>query len=264
MTPLEQYRRDMEERVAGYRANADLQAASRAFFEQIGVGKANYVYNFHWLGVPILQIPQDLQAMQEIIWQAKPDLIIETGVAWGGSLMFSASMLAILEACGEFEAGQVLGIDIEIRPHNRQAITSHPLARKITLLEGSSVDSAIVDQVKAIAKRHNRVLVCLDSNHTHDHVLAELEAYGPLVSPGSYCMVGDTIIEDAPEGMVSHRPWGKGDSPKSAVWEYLRRLAEEGRTDVHGQPLRFEIDRFIEDKILLTGSPDGYLKRPCR
>jgi cephalosporin hydroxylase len=155
----------------------------------------------------------------------------------------------------------VLGIDIEIRPHNRQAITSHPLAKKITLLEGSSVDSEIVDQVQAIVKQHHRVLVCLDSNHTHDHVLAELEAYGPLVSPGSYCMVGDTIIEDAPEGMVSHRPWGKGNSPKSAVWEYLRRLTDEGRTDLHGQPLKFEIDRFIEDKILLTGSPDGYLKR---
>ena len=261
MTPLEQYRRDMEERVATYRGNPELQAASRGFFEQIGIGKANYVYNFTWLGVPIVQIPQDLQAMQEIIWQAKPDLIIETGVAWGGSLMFSASMLAILEACGEIESGRVLGIDIEIRPHNRQAITSHPLGRKITLLEGSSVDPAIVGQVRAIAAGHQRVLVCLDSNHTHDHVLAELEAYGPMVSPGSYCMVGDTIIEDAPAGMVSQRPWGKGNSPKSALWEYLRRLAEEGRQDIHGQPLRFEIDRFIEDKILLTGSPDGYLRR---
>lgn len=260
-TPLDQYRRDIDERVAGYRGNAELQASARGFFEQIGIGKANYVYNFTWLGVPILQIPQDLQALQEIIWQVKPDLIIDTGVAWGGSLMFNASMLAILEACGEIEAGRVVGIDIDIRPHNKQSIAAHPLARKITLFEGSSIDGAIVEQVTALARTHRRVLVCLDSNHTHDHVLAELEAYAPLVTPGSYCMVGDTIIEDAPESMVSARPWGKGNSPKSAVREFLGRLSKEGRTCLRGQPLRFEIDRLIEDKVILTGSPDGYLKR---
>lgn len=261
MTPLEQYQRDIKERVAGYRDNRELQSSARSFFEQIGIGKADYVYNFTWLGVPIVQIPQDLQALQEIVWQVKPDLIIETGIAWGGSLMFSASMIAILEACGEIEHGQVVGIDIEIRPHNKAAIAAHPLGKKITLLEGSSIDETIVEQVKAIARQHKRVMVCLDSNHTHDHVLAELEVYAPLVSPDSYCMVGDTIIEDAPEGMVSKRPWGKGNSPKTAVWEYLRRLSEEGRSCAMGQPLKFEIDRFIEDKILLTGSPDGYLKR---
>lgn len=261
MTPLDQYKREITERVAGYRSNPDLQKAGRSFFEQIGIGKANYVYNFTWLGVPILQIPQDLQALQEIIWEAKPDLIIETGIAWGGSLMFNASMLAILEACGEIENGRVVGIDIDIRPHNRKSITEHPLGRKITLVEGSSIDEGIIDQVRALAKGHKRVLVCLDSNHTHDHVLAELEAYAPMVTSGSYCMVGDTIIEDAPESMVSTRPWGKGNSPKTAVWEYLRRLSEEGRTCLHGKPLQFETDRFIEDKVILTGSPDGYLRR---
>lgn len=261
MTPLEQYKRDMAERVAGYRSNTELQQAGRAFFEQIGIGKANYVYNFTWLGVPILQIPQDMQALQEIIWQAKPDLIIEAGVAWGGSLVFSASMLAILEACGEIENGRVVGLDIDIRPHNRKSITAHPLAKKITLIEGSSIAEDTVAQVHALAGESKRVLVCLDSNHTHDHVLAELEAYAPLVSRGSYCMVGDTIIEDAPESMVSARPWGKGNSPKTAVWEYLRRLSEEGRTGADGEPLNFEIDRLVEDKIILTGSPDGYLKR---
>ena len=261
MTPLEQYRQDIAERVSGYRDNAELREAGRSFFEQIGIGKANYVYNFTWLGVPILQLPQDLQAMQEIIWQVKPDLIVETGVAWGGSLMFTASMLAILEACGEIREGRVIGVDIDIRAHNRQAIAAHPLSRKITLLEGSSVDQAIVGEVRELARRHQRVLVCLDSNHTHEHVLAELEAYAPLVSPGSYCIVGDTIIEDAPEGMVSNRPWGKGNSPKSAVWQYLAGLKEAGRMDLDGHPLRFEIDRFIEDKIILTGSPDGYLRR---
>lgn len=261
MTPLDKYRQDMVERVAGYRNRTELQTAARSFFEQIGIGKANYVYNFMWLGVPIVQIPQDLQALQEIIWEVKPDLIIETGIAWGGSLMFSASMLAILEACDEIKNGRVVGIDIDIRSHNKQNISTHPLAKKITMLEGSSIDDTIVKQVREIALQHKRVMVCLDSNHTHDHVLAELEAYAPMVTPGSYCMVGDTVIEDAPTSMTSERPWGQGNSPKSAVWEYLRRLKAGGRRSLHGQSMAFEIDHFIEDKIVLTGSPDGYLKR---
>ncbi len=261
MTPLDKYRQDIVQRVADYPNRTELQAAARRFFDEIGIGKANYVYNFTWLGVPVVQIPQDLQALQEIIWQVKPDLIIETGIAWGGSLIFSASMLAILENCGEISGGKVVGIDIEIRPHNKQAIEAHPLAKKIALIEGSSIDQTIVEQVKKIALQHQRVMVCLDSNHTHDHVLAELEAYAPMATPGSYCMVGDTIIEDAPSYMTSERPWGKGNSPKSAVWEYLRRLESEGRLSLQGQPMKWEIDRFIESKIVLTGSPDGYLKR---
>lgn len=261
MNPLEQYMHDIKERVKTYQYNPELGSATRSFFEQIGIGNANYVYNFTWLGVPIIQIPQDLMAMQEIIWQVKPNLIIETGVAWGGSLMFTASMLAILEVCGQIEAGQVVGIDIDIRPHNKASITAHPLAAKITLLEGSSIDKVIIEQVWTLARQYKKVLVCLDSNHTHDHVLAELEAFAPLVSLGSYCIVGDTIIEDAPESMNAHRPWGKGNSPKSAVWEYLRRLREEGRNCLYGKPLQFEIDHLIENKILLTGSPDGYLRR---
>ena len=261
MTPIEQYRQDMASRVATYRSNSDLQSAARSFFDQIGIGKANYVYNFTWLGVPILQIPQDLQAIQEIIWQAKPDLIIETGVAWGGSVMFTASLLAVLEVCGEIEKGRVLGIDIDIRSHNKQAIQAHPLSKKIELLEGSSIGQPILDRVRAIAQDHKRIMVCLDSNHTHEHVLAELEAYAPLVSVGSYCLVGDTIIEDAPASMTSHRPWGRGNSPKTAVWEYMRRLKTEGRSAVTGEAMRFEIDHILEDKIVLTGSPDGYLKR---
>lgn len=261
MSPLDKYRQDMLERVADYPNRTELQAAARRFFEEIGIGKANYVYNFTWLGVPVIQIPQDLHALQEIIWQAKPDLIIETGIALGGSLIFSASMLAILERCGEVSGGRIVGIDIEIRPHNRQNILAHPLADMIELIEGSSLDRAVVDRVKDIASRHRRVLVCLDSNHTHDHVLSELEAYAPMVSCGSYCMVGDTVIEDAPPYMTSDRPWGKGNSPKSAVWEYLRRVNSEGRQSVQGEPMKWEIDHFIEAKIVLTGSPDGYLKR---
>lgn len=260
-SPLERYLTEIDDRVARYRENADLQAASRSFFEQIGIGKADYVYNFTWAGVPIIQIPQDLQAMQEIIWQVKPEMIIDVGIAWGGTLMFNASMLAMLEACGEIEAGRVVGIDVEIRPHNGEAITNHPLSRKITLLEGSSIDPAIIEQASELAAGSERVLVCLDSNHTHDHVLAELEAYVPLINVGSYCIVGDTIIEDAPVSMTSARPWGPGNSPKSAVWEYLRRLDAEGRSDHNGQPIALVIDHQIEDKIVLTGSPDGYLRR---
>jgi len=261
VTPLEKYRQDMIERVADYPNRTELQAAARHFFDEIGIGKANYVYNFTWLGVPIIQIPQDLQALQEIIWQSKPDLIIETGIAWGGSLIFSASLLAILESCGEIKDSKVVGVDIDIRPHNKQAIMAHPLAKKIALIEGSSIDKAIVEQVKEIALQHSRVMVCLDSNHTHDHVLAELEAYAPMVTPGNYCMVGDTIIEDAPTYMTSERSWAKGNSPKSAVWEYLKRVEAEGRRSLQAHPMKWEIDRFIEAKIVLTGSPDGYLKR---
>jgi cephalosporin hydroxylase len=252
---------EIEARISSYRSNLPLQNASRAFFNEIGIGKANYVYNFTWLGVPIIQIPQDLQAMQELIWSVKPDLIVETGIAWGGTLIFSASMLALLEVCGEIDRGQVIGIDVEIRPHNRKAIGEHPLATRIMTIEGSSVDERIVRRVTDLASQHRRVMVCLDSNHTHDHVLAELEAYGRLVSRGSYCVVGDTIIEDAPASMVSMRPWGKGNSPKSALHEYLRRLERGDRKCAKGEPLAFEIDHQIESKIVLTGSPDGYLKR---
>lgn len=260
-TPHQQFQADIDERVGNYRNSPALQDATRHFFNEIGIGKANYVYNFHWLGIPIIQIPQDIQALQEIIWQTKPDLIIETGVAWGGSLVFSASMLALLESFGQIDKAEVVGVDIEIRPHNRKALSEHPLAKKITLIEGSSIDRNIVEQVHQIAAKHKRIMLCLDSNHTHDHVLAELEAYAPLVSPGCYCMVGDTIIEDAPEGMTAQRPWGKGNSPKTAVFEYLQRLEASQRQAADGRPLKFEIDQMTEDKILLTGSPSGYLRR---
>jgi len=245
--PLEQFRAEAIKRVESYPNNKPLQEASREFLLQLV--KAQYFYNFSWLGVPIIQIPQDLQALQEIIWKTKPDLIIETGIAYGGSLVFSASMLAILEACGQIDKGAVVGIDIEIRKHNKEAILAHPLSRKITMIEGSSIDEKIVAQVRAFAQKKKTVMVCLDSNHTHAHVLAELEAYAPLVSVGSYCMVGDTGIEDLPEGMISDRPWGKGNNPKTAVREYLKTHSE------------FEIDKNVEHKLLITAAPDGYLKR---
>ena len=219
----------------------------------------NYAHNFSWLGRPILQIPQDIYAVQEIAWKIKPDLIIETGIAHGGSLIMSASMLALLDYCEAVEQGlvldprksrrRVLGVDIEIRPHNRAAIEAHPMTHLIEMVEGSSVAPDVVEQVKAVAKGYKKILVFLDSNHTHDHVLAELEAYAPLTSVSSYCVVWDTGIEDLPENFCTNRPWGKGNNPKTAVYEYLK------STDC------FEIDKLIEHKLLITAAPDGYLKR---
>lgn len=218
-----------------------------------------YSYNFAWMSRPIIQYPQDIVAMQELIWRVRPDLIIETGIAHGGSLIFSASLLGLLDMTDAIEAGttidpavshrKVLGVDIDIRAHNRAAIEAHPMASRIQMIQGSSIATDVVDQVRDIASGYQRVLVCLDSNHTHDHVLAELEAYAPLVSVGSYCVVFDTLIEDMPDDTYPDRPWCPGDNPKTAVWKYLETHPE------------FEICKDIHDKLLITVAPDGYLKR---
>jgi cephalosporin hydroxylase len=186
--------------------------------------------------------------MQELIWEVKPDLIIETGIAHGGSLIFYASILELVATCTGNE-GEVLGIDIDIRSHNRKAIEEHPMYKRITMIQGSSIAPEIVAQVIEKAKGKKRILVCLDSNHTHAHALAELEAYAQLTSVGSYCVVFDTLIEDMGEGAYPERPWGPGDNPKTAVYEYLKTHSE------------FEIDKDIQNKILITVAPDGYLKR---
>jgi len=218
-----------------------------------------YSYNFAWLSRPIIQYPQDIVAMQELIWSVKPDLILETGIAHGGSLILSASILALLDYADAQQAGgvlnpakpkrSVLGLDIEIRAHNRAAIEAHPMANRIEMIQGSSIAPEIIAQVHARAKHAGRILIFLDSNHTHDHVLAELEAYAPLTSAGSYCVVFDTIVEDLPGGLYPDRPWDKGNNPKTAVWEYLKSHPE------------FEIDKDIEAKLLITVAPDGFLKR---
>lgn len=231
----------------------------------------NYSHNFSWLGRPMIQIPQDSYALQEIIWQVRPDLIIETGIAHGGSLIMSASMLAILDYCDAAEQKRpllpgtserrVLGIDIDIRAHNRVAIENHPMAHLIEMIEGSSIDPHVVSQVVAKAGLHKKIMVCLDSNHTHDHVLAELQAYAPLTSSGSYCIVWDTGVEDLPDGFCTDRPWGKGNNPKTAVWEYLRQLDASEHFAVDGSLLKFEIDKMIESKVMITAAPDGFLKR---
>lgn len=248
---------EVVERIAANPDNTRLFESANEFVKASTLPK--YSYNFSWLGRPIIQYPQDMFAMQELIWQVKPDLIIETGIAHGGSLILSASMLALLDMCNAIENGQtidpkqsgrkVLGIDIDIRAHNRAAIEAHPMASCIQMIEGSSIAPETIEQIKTIANEYNRVLVCLDSNHTHDHVLAELEAYAPLTSNGSYCVVFDTIVEDMPTDMFSDRPWGPGNNPKTAVWEYLKTHPE------------FEIDKSIQHKLLITVAPDGYLKR---
>ncbi len=235
----------------------DLQALSRIWIREIIPYK--YAYNFRWLGQPIMQTPQDIVAWQELIWQIKPDLIIETGIAHGGSLILSASILTMLDmedALNQtvpFDPRKshrtVLGIDIDIREHNRIAIEKHPMACRIQMIQGSSVDKSIVDHVHEIAKDHSKILICFDSNHTHEHVLAELEAYAPLVSVGSYCVVFDTGIEDLPDHLCFGRPWGKGNNPKTAVWEFLKHHEE------------FEIDNEMEWKLLIHSAPDGWLKR---
>jgi len=241
-------------------AACDSQALARLTREWIKTSAdCRYSYNFAWMGRPIIQYPQDIQAMQELIWQVRPDCIIETGIAHGGSLIFSASMLALLDMCDAIETGatldprvsrrKVIGVDIDIRAHNRAAIEAHPMASRIEMLQGSSIDAAIVDKVRELAAGAAKVLVCLDSMHSHAHVRAELDAYAPLVTPGSYCVVFDTVIEDMPAGYFGNRPWDVGDNPKTAVHDFIKTHPE------------FEIDRAIQDRLQITVAPDGYLKR---
>jgi len=254
---MSDFEAEVAERIAAVPSEKQLCESADAFMRASTMPK--YSYNFAWQGRPIIQYPQDIVAMQELISSIKPDLIIETGIAHGGSLIFSASMLALLDMSDAIDAGvkidprvsrrKVLGIDIDIRAHNLAAIEAHPMASRIQMIQGSSISSEIVKQVRDIATNYSRVLVCLDSNHTHDHVLAELQAYASLTSRGSYCVVFDTIIEDMPKEMFPDRPWGPGNSPKTAVREYLKAHPE------------FEIDKGIDHKLLISVAPDGYMKR---
>jgi cephalosporin hydroxylase len=212
-----------------------------------------YSYNFSWLSRPIIQYPQDIVAFQEVVSQIKPDLILETGIAHGGSIVFSASMLCLLDVMEGLDPRQsprkVVGVDIDIRPHNRKALDEHPLRFKMELIEGSSINPEIIQQVRSHTDGVDRVLVSLDSKHTHEHVLAELNAYADLVSVGSYCIVFDTVVEDLPAGSFPDRPWDVGNNPKTAVHEWLKTHPE------------FEIDKDIDNKLLISVAPDGYLKK---
>lgn len=245
--PIKSFEVETDQRIAQQGENTELVDAGLAFTRLSTEPK--YSYNFSWLGRPIIQYPQDIVAMQELIFRIQPTLIIETGIAHGGSLIFSASMLELNAACGGPADAKVVGIDIDIRKHNRDAIEAHPMAKRIEMLEGSSLDEQMIAKVAERASGEQRVLVCLDSNHTHAHALAELEAYAPLVTPGSYCVVFDTVIEDLPAEMFPDRPWGPGDNPKTSVYEYLKSHPE------------FEIDESIDNKLLISVAPKGYLKR---
>lgn len=257
MDEIQKFAREVEQNIQGLAGDHALQQLSRTWTRD--VARHKWSYNFAWMGRPAIQFPNDAWAMQELIWQVKPDLIIEAGIAHGGSLVYYASLLAMLDMSEAVESGavcdpknsrrKVLGLDIDIRSHNRAAIESHPMANWIQMIEGSSVAPETVAKVRDIAKGYRRILVSLDSNHTHEHVLAELKAYAPLVTAGSYCVVFDTIVDEMPAELSADRPWGPGNNPKTAVREYLADHPE------------FEIDADIHHKLLITVAPDGYLKR---
>ena len=240
--PIQAFLDERIERIEKNVVNEALQKAATDFNTESN--RAQYSYNFSWMGRPIIQYPQDMIAMHEIIWQVKPDLVIETGIAHGGSLIYYASLLELIGK------GEVLGIDIDIREHNRKEIEKHPMFKRIKMIQGSSIDEQIIEQVRKYASGKQSILVCLDSNHTHDHVLKELEFYSPFVSLHSYIVVFDTIVEDLPEGYFSQkRPWGLSNNPKTAVDEFLR----DNRN--------FVIDTSIDNKLLISVAPKGYLKR---
>jgi len=241
--PVSQF---FEERNADIaRMGEDDELRKRSLDWMVLADQYKYTYNFTWMGRPIIKFPADIIIQQELMWQLKPDLIIETGIAHGGSIVFSASMMEMMGIDGE-----VVGVDIDIRDHNRELIESHPMYKRITMYEGSSVDPAIVEKVKDHARGKKCVMVILDSLHTHDHVLAELRAYAPLVTIGSYCILPDTFIEFFPPGYFSHnRPWDVGNNPYTAMKFYLAESDE------------FEIEKQLTSKAMITETIDGYLRR---
>jgi cephalosporin hydroxylase len=241
LDPISEFQQQVQDNIRRMGADTRLQEATQRWIE--AVAPYQYAYNFTWLGRPIIQTPQDVLALQELAWKCRPDLIIETGIAHGGSLIFHASMLELIGG-----DGRVLGIDVDIRPHNRREIEAHPLACRIDMLQGSSIDPQIIGEVRRRAAGRSRVMVVLDSNHTHAHVLAELQAYSSLVTPGNYLIVFDTAIEQVPDWLCADRPWSKGNSPRTAVDEFL--LGNQ----------RFEIDRALSDKLAMTAAPGGYLR----
>ena len=243
MNPTDQFNQEKKENIIALGNDESLKDLGLKFL--VDTAPKKYSYNFSWMGRPIIALPQDMIAMQELIWEVKPDLIIETGVAHGGSIVYYASLLELIG--GE---GLVLGIDIDIRKHNRDLIEAHPMMKRIKLLEGSSTSNEIVSQVKEIASSKKKIMVCLDSNHTHEHVYNELKLYAPLTTVGSYCIVFDTVVEDKPTDWDwGIRTWGVGNNPKTAVRAYLK------------ENDNFEIDKSIDNKLLISVAPDGYLKR---
>ncbi len=241
MSEVARFFAKVQENIDGLRADAAVRQATLDWVNAIA--PHNYTYNFTWLGRPVIQFPQDLAALQEIIWDTRPNLIVETGIAHGGSLIFHASMLRLLG-----NGGHVLGVDIDIREHNRAEIEAHPMFDRIGIIEGSSIDDAIAAQAAGAAAKAERVMVVLDSNHTHAHVLRELELYAPMVTKECYLVVCDTLIEDMPAGSFPDRPWDKGNNPRTAVDAYLKTTS------------RFEVDQSMDAKLQISVAPGGYLK----
>ncbi len=242
MDDTKQFLQDRKDRIKSYLNKGDMQKSGHRFLME--TLKEKYSYNFSWMGLPIIQYPQDIVALQEIIWATKPDLIIETGVARGGSLLLYASLLEMLHG-----NGIVAGIDIDIRKHNRKKIIEHPLSHRIRLIQSSSIEKETIEAVRNITEGKKRIMVSLDSNHTHVHVLKELELYTPFVSRGCYCVVFDTLIEEMPSGSFPDRLWDKGDNPRTAVELFLKRNDH------------FEADQEIDQKLIITAAPGGYLVR---
>jgi cephalosporin hydroxylase len=241
MTMNEQFERERIADIAKMEADGIGRASAIDFI--VKTAPYRYAYNFSWMGRPIIQFPQDMVAMQQIIWETKPDLIIETGIAHGGSIIYYASLMEMMSL-----PGKIIGIDIDIRPHNRSAIEQHPMAHRLDLIEGSSIDESTVAEVHRRAGNAERVLVILDSNHTHDHVLAEMRAYSGLVTKGSYLVVFDTVVEDMPTGWFVDRDWDVGNNPKTAVRQFLQ------------ESDRFAVDASIDQRILISVAPGGYLR----
>lgn len=242
MNELDKYYKEKKENIDGLGKDTSMKQMGIDFI--VETTKYNYSYNFSWMGRPIIQFPQDIIAMQEIIWDLKPDLVIETGIAHGGSIIYYASLLELIGG-----NGKVLGIDIDIRDYNRKLIEEHPMFKRITMFEGDSISKEMINKVSKFAENKQKILVILDSNHTHNHVLKELELYSPFVTKGSYLVVFDTIVEDMPDELFEHRPWCQGNNPKTAVSEFLKKNKN------------FEIDKDIENKLLITVAPSGYLQR---
>ncbi len=224
--------------------------ADEATFQQavdtvVELDKYDYAYLWSWLGLPIIQMPADVVVTQEVIWAAKPDVIVETGIARGGSMIFLASMMQLLGR------GKVVGVDIDIRAHNRSSIEAHPLSERVVLIEGPSTSVEVMDKVRAEIPAGAKVMVILDSDHSRDHVLDELRHYGPLVTAGQYLVVADTLLgRIRPDQTPKKRSavWEPGNEPLTAARTYLT------ETD------RFEVDEIVNGKLVISSSPGGYLK----
>lgn len=257
MSPEQQFEAERQQMLTDYLHDKPFQELSRDWL-QASMSK-RYVYNYDWMGRPIIQYPQDMVAIQQLVWSVRPDLIIETGIAHGGSLILSASLLALLDMCDAIDAGvsidpklshrKVIGVDIDIRPHNRAAIEAHPMSSRIEMIQGSAIAPEVVDQVRASANGYKKVMVFLDSMHTHDHVIGELDAYGSMVSAGSYCVVFDTFVDDMPPKFFADRPWDVGNNPKTAVKQWLVDHPD------------FVVDKEMEARLMVTVAPGGFLKR---